>query len=91
MAQGQHKAKTTASQLLKKVNKNKISRGIRAAPKSQMLLKEREMQRKLAARNIQNTESQMAMKAGQTGKLTIMKPIADKAINAKKENEKKKK
>ncbi len=73
--------KKPTSQLAQKVNKktNRIQRGIKAAPKSQALLKEREMQRKLAAKNIQNTEAQMALKAGQTGKLTIMKPIADKA------------
>lgn len=89
MAQGQHKAKST-SQIMKAVKKqggSKIQRGVRKAPKSQNLQKEKAMQKKLSARNIQNTEAQMALKAGSTGKLTIMKPIADLA---KKEAEKKK-
>jgi hypothetical protein len=85
MPQKQVKQKTT-SQLLKKVhnNPNRIQRGKKATPKSHLLLKEREMQRKLSAKNIQNTEAQMAAKAGQTGKLTIMKSIADKAIKESK-------
>lgn len=37
------------------------------------------MQKKLSARNIQNTERQMSVKAASTGKLTIMKTVADKA------------
>jgi hypothetical protein len=88
----QKQLKKSTSQLAKKVNKksNRIQRGMKATPKSHLVLKEREMQRKLAAKNIQNTEAQMALKAGQTGKLTIMKPIADKAIREKEQAEKQK-
>ncbi|KAJ3261330.1 hypothetical protein HK103_005938 [Boothiomyces macroporosus] len=88
MAQGQHKPKSSAKQN-KVVKNNRVSRGIRKAPKSQALQKEIAMQKKLSARNIQNTEKQMSVKAASTGKLTIMKSIADKA--AKETTDKKKK
>ncbi|KAJ1327208.1 hypothetical protein BSLG_010550 [Batrachochytrium salamandrivorans] len=38
-------------------------------------------QKKLASTNIKNTESLMASRAGATGKLTILKGIADKATD----------
>jgi hypothetical protein len=87
MAQKQIKPKSV-SQLAKaqiaKKSANQASRGIRINPKKAVLIKEKAIQKKLSARNIQNTERQMAVKAGQTGKLTIMKRVADEAKDVKK-------
>lgn len=61
MAQGQHKQKSisqTAKKASQKVNK-RVSRGIRIAPKSAAAVKQKKMEKKLSARNIQNTEIQM--------------------------------
>lgn len=92
MVQGQIKQKSSGSILAKQAGKQnkRISRGMRVAPKSQGAQKEKAMQKKLSARNIQNTEIQMSVKAASTGKLTIMKGIADKAMRDKKEAEIKK-
>ena len=92
MAQGQHKQKTTLqlTAIQKKLGANRIQRGQRAAPKSALGQKHKEMQRKLGARNIQNTEIQMSLKAASTGKLTIMKSVADAALRDKKAKEDKK-
>ncbi|KAJ3289535.1 hypothetical protein HDU76_007518, partial [Blyttiomyces sp. JEL0837] len=64
------------------------------APKKANLAKQVKLQKKLSAQTIQDTERQMAAKAGATGKLTIMKGVADKAIKelsdkAAKKNKKK--
>ena len=94
MAQGQHKAKSASQQqkIAKKLGVNRVQRGQRKAPKSNLAIKEKKMQKKLGARNIQNTEIQMSMKAASTGKLTIMKSIADKALlQDKKDKDAKKK
>jgi Protein of unknown function (DUF2462) len=93
MAQGQHKAKTATQQLkiAKKLGANRVQRGQRKAPKSNLGIKEKKMQKKLGARNIQNTEIQMSLKAASTGKLTIMKSVAEKALKEKKEKDSKKK
>ncbi|KAI8899060.1 hypothetical protein BC833DRAFT_587296 [Globomyces pollinis-pini] len=88
MAQGQLKPKSIVQQ--EKIGKKssvKHQRGMRIAPKQNSLVKRKMMQKKLQARNIQNTEAQMAVKAQSTGKLTIMKKTA---IEAKKDQDVKK-
>jgi Protein of unknown function (DUF2462) len=82
MAQGQHKAKSS-SLLARQAQKKKgtvAARGIRIAPKDAGLIAQKRMQKRLSSRNIAHTESVMAAKAGATGKLTIMKKIADSKL-----------
>ena len=86
MAQGAHKQKSTSAimkqqqQLAKSKNSGRIVRGLKSNPKQGThLAKEKKMEKKLNSKNIQNLEYQMALKAGQTGKLTLMKGLADKA------------
>ncbi|KAJ3297205.1 hypothetical protein HK104_000722 [Borealophlyctis nickersoniae] len=49
------------------------------APKKQALISQKSLSKKLAARSITQTEKLMAARAGATGKLTIMKPVAEQA------------
>ncbi|TPX71538.1 hypothetical protein SpCBS45565_g01001 [Spizellomyces sp. 'palustris'] len=49
------------------------------APKSKTLITQKNLQKKLAAKAIVQTEQLMAARAGATGKLTIMKSVAQKA------------
>ncbi|KAI9093034.1 hypothetical protein DFS34DRAFT_631369 [Phlyctochytrium arcticum] len=49
------------------------------APKAKSLITQKNLQKKLSARSIVQTESLMAARAGATGKLTIMKSLANKA------------
>jgi hypothetical protein len=85
MAQGQQKKSKPAT---KNPAKNqRISRGIRKAPKAtknnEQLIKQKKMEKKLQAKNIQNLETQMAVKAASSGRLSIMKKVADQAKNDK--------
>ncbi|KAL2919272.1 hypothetical protein HK105_200915 [Polyrhizophydium stewartii] len=65
-----------ASKAAKKVEPH---RGRRIAPKSATVIEHKKMQKKLTAASIVATESLMAARAGATGKLTIMKSVAEKA------------
>ncbi|EGF81295.1 hypothetical protein BATDEDRAFT_87545 [Batrachochytrium dendrobatidis JAM81] len=77
MVQGQKKPKSVlASKSTKKSNEH--HRGKRVAPKSAGIIKQKSIQKKLASANIKNTESLMAVRAGATGKLTILKDVAEK-------------
>ncbi|KAJ3044477.1 hypothetical protein HDV00_001904 [Rhizophlyctis rosea] len=49
------------------------------APKSRKLITQKNLQKKLSSGSIAATEKIMAARAGATGKLTIMKGLADKA------------
>lgn len=72
------------------VKKKVAHRGIRIAPKDSHLVLQKKMQKKLASRNIANTESLMAARAEATGKLTIMKKVGEAALEKlRKEKEKK--
>ena len=70
--------------------KSKAARGIRIAPKDKGLAKKKAMQKKLTSRNMVHTETLMAARAGATGKLTIMKKAADKALEKARVNMEKK-
>ncbi|KAI8905048.1 hypothetical protein EDD86DRAFT_212130 [Gorgonomyces haynaldii] len=76
MVQGQIKKQ---SPLVQK-KKSKAARGIKIAPKNQKEATKRSLQKKLSSKTIVHTETLMAARAGATGKLTIMKNTADKAL-----------
>lgn len=93
MAQGTTKKQTTSVLARKAAQKRGTiaARGIRIAPKTSALISQKKMQKKLSSRNITHTESLMAARAGATGKLTIMKGVADKALETAKAKENAKK
>ncbi|KAI8849070.1 hypothetical protein BC829DRAFT_392794 [Chytridium lagenaria] len=85
MVQGQIKSKPGVG-AKKKTSPGPKRGGTKIAPKKATLQKQLTMKKKLAATAIVQTERQIAAKAGSTGKLTIMRNVADKAIKeAKKE------
>ncbi|KAI8615948.1 hypothetical protein BC830DRAFT_1168178 [Chytriomyces sp. MP71] len=83
MAQGLIKksgpAKKSVQQDKKSLGKTKRG-GVAIAPKKAALVRQTALRKKLTAGATTETERQMAAKAGSTGKLTIMKPIADRGI-----------
>ncbi|KAJ3051426.1 hypothetical protein HK097_007546 [Rhizophlyctis rosea] len=93
MAQGAIK-NAGASALKKQQEKKSLGpkrrEGKHIAPKKRALVTQKNLQKKLSAKSISQTEKLMAARAGATGKLTIMKGIADKANAEQKEKAKKK-
>ncbi|KAJ3015657.1 hypothetical protein HKX48_004446 [Thoreauomyces humboldtii] len=57
----------------------KAREGKYIAPKARNLVTHKNLQKKLSARSIVQTERLMAARAGATGKLTIMKTLGEKA------------
>ncbi|KAI9353865.1 hypothetical protein BDR26DRAFT_849370, partial [Obelidium mucronatum] len=72
-------ASKTVQQQKKDLGKTKRG-GVAIAPKKAALIKNRALRKKLTAGATTDTERQMAAKAGSTGKLTIMKSVADKGL-----------
>ncbi|KAF9439105.1 hypothetical protein BGZ76_011343 [Entomortierella beljakovae] len=61
------------------------------APKNNVLIKQKSTQKKLSAQINKNIETVMATRAGATGKLTIMKGLADAGLAAERKARGKKK
>ncbi|KAI8844088.1 hypothetical protein HDU81_007022 [Chytriomyces hyalinus] len=83
MAQGLIKKASTAAKSVHQQKKalGKTKRGGTAiAPKNLALVRQKALTKKLSAGTMTDTERQMAAKAGSTGKLTIMRPIADRGL-----------
>ncbi|KAJ3217799.1 hypothetical protein HDU67_007216 [Dinochytrium kinnereticum] len=80
MVQGQLKPKAGGAGVKKKASPGPKRGGTKIAPKKAQLVRQLQMKKKLTASTIVATERQMAAKAGATGKLTIMRDVADKAI-----------
>eukprot|EP00842_Homolaphlyctis_polyrhiza_P000952 jgi/Hompol1/1858/HPOL_005755-RA len=87
MVQGAKKQSSSilAAKVSKKTeSQSKPHRGKNIAPKDTALIRKKKLQQKLRANSITNLESTMAAKAGSTGKLTIMRSVADSAKEAAK-------
>ncbi|KAG0253938.1 hypothetical protein BGZ95_006174, partial [Linnemannia exigua] len=68
---------------VKKKNTGLLRKGARDyAPKHNVLIKQKSTQKKLSAQINKNIETVMATRAGATGKLTIMKSLADAGLAA---------
>ncbi|KAJ3071532.1 hypothetical protein HDU98_005197 [Podochytrium sp. JEL0797] len=81
MAQGLIKAKTSSASKSTQQQKKDLGKtkrgGTAIAPKKKALIKNLSLRKRLTAGAITDTERQMAAKAGSTGKLHIMKSIAE--------------
>ncbi|KAJ2963785.1 hypothetical protein NQZ79_g1239 [Umbelopsis isabellina] len=85
MAQGQlKKTKAPANKNVKNLSKPKKGAKV-IAPKQKVLVKQKQIVKKLSASINRNIERQMAVKAGAVGKLTIMKKLADEGAEASKD------
>ncbi|KAF8926141.1 hypothetical protein CPB97_004872 [Podila verticillata] len=83
MAQKVIKKSNVTKDSIKKQNTGLLRKGARAyAPKSNVLIKQKTTQKKLSAQINKNIETVMATRAGATGKLTIMKGLADAGMAA---------
>ncbi|KAG9067721.1 hypothetical protein KI688_011308 [Linnemannia hyalina] len=83
MAQKVIKKSNVVKDNVKKQNTGLLRKGARSyAPKSNMLIKQKSTQQRLSAQINKNIETVMATRAGATGKLTIMKSLADAGLAA---------
>ncbi|KAG0371375.1 hypothetical protein BC939DRAFT_449709 [Gamsiella multidivaricata] len=83
MAQKVIKKSNVTKDTVKKQNSGLLRKGARSyAPKSNVLIKQKSTQKKLSAQINKNIETVMATRAGATGKLTIMKGLADAGLAA---------
>ncbi|KAK3827440.1 MAG: hypothetical protein J3Q66DRAFT_320270 [Benniella sp.] len=83
MAQKVIKKSNVTKDSTKKTNTGVLRKGARSyAPKSDVLIKQKSTQKKLSAQINKNIETVMATRAGATGKLTIMKSLADAGLEA---------
>ncbi|KAF9920574.1 hypothetical protein FBU30_009564 [Linnemannia zychae] len=83
MAQKVIKKSNVVKDNVKKNNTGILRKGARTfAPKSNVLIKQKSTQKKLSAQINKNIETVMATRAGATGKLTIMKSLADAGLEA---------
>ncbi|KAG9320350.1 hypothetical protein KVV02_002083 [Mortierella alpina] len=83
MAQKVIKKSNVTKDSHKKQNTGLLRKGARAyAPKSNVLIKQKSTQKRLSAQINKNIETVMATRAGATGKLTIMKGLADAGLAA---------
>ncbi|KAF9081002.1 hypothetical protein BGX29_009442 [Mortierella sp. GBA35] len=83
MAQKVIKKSNVSKDSAKKQNTGLLRKGARSyAPKSNVLIKQKSTQKKLSAQINKNIETVMATRAGATGKLTIMKSLADAGLEA---------
>ncbi|KAF9941730.1 hypothetical protein BGZ65_001738 [Modicella reniformis] len=82
MAQKTIKKSNVTKDSVKK-NTGVLRKGARTyAPKNNVLIKQKTTQKKLSAQINKNIETVMATRAGATGKLTIMKSLADAGLEA---------
>ncbi|KAG0234922.1 hypothetical protein B0O80DRAFT_426243 [Mortierella sp. GBAus27b] len=82
MAQKVIKKSNVSKDSVKK-NTGLLRKGARTyAPKKNVLIKQKSTQKKLSAQINKNIETVMATRAGATGKLTIMKGLADAGMEA---------
>ncbi|CAO3586254.1 unnamed protein product [Absidia cylindrospora] len=90
MAQGSLKKVTKPVKKNARQKQVKMKKGSRTiAPKQNVLVKQKSLEKKLTAQINKNIEKQMSVKANAIGKLTIMKGLAESS--AKEMNDKKKK
>ncbi|KAF9581212.1 hypothetical protein BGW38_001859 [Lunasporangiospora selenospora] len=83
MAQKAFKKSNVTKDSIKKKPTGLLRKGARTyAPKNNVLIKQKTTAKKLSAQINKNIETVMATRAGSTGKLTIMKGIADAGIAA---------
>ncbi|KAF9969452.1 hypothetical protein BGZ73_008196 [Actinomortierella ambigua] len=83
MAQKAPKKTNVQKNSAKKQGTGIVKKGARAvAPKKNVLVKQLATQKKLSAQINKNIETVIAARAGATGKLTIMKKVADAGIAA---------
>ncbi|KAF9135402.1 hypothetical protein BGW39_003199 [Mortierella sp. 14UC] len=83
MAQKVIKKSNVSKDQVKKQNTGLLRKGARSyAPKSNVLIKQKSTQKKLSAQINKNIETVMATRAGATGKLTMMKSLADAGLAA---------
>ncbi|KAG0228877.1 hypothetical protein BGW42_001887 [Actinomortierella wolfii] len=83
MAQKAPKKTNVQKNAVKKQTSGIVKKGGRSvAPKKSSLVKQRATQKKLTAQINKNIETVMAARAGATGKLTIMKKVAEAGIAA---------
>ncbi|KAG0044278.1 hypothetical protein BGZ83_010479 [Gryganskiella cystojenkinii] len=83
MAQKVLKKSNVTKDSIKKQPTGLLRKGARSyAPKNNVLIKQKSTQKKLSAQINKNIETVMATRAGATGKLTIMKGLADAGIAA---------
>ncbi|KAG0348021.1 hypothetical protein BG004_006315 [Podila humilis] len=83
MAQKVIKKSNVTKDSIKKQNTGMLRKGGKSyAPKNNVLIKQKSTQKKLSAQINKNIETVMATRAGATGKLTIMKGLADAGLAA---------
>ncbi|KAF9164268.1 hypothetical protein DFQ27_000330 [Actinomortierella ambigua] len=83
MAQKAPKKSNVQKNAVKKQGTGIVKKGARAiAPKKSVLVKQAATQKKLSTQINKNIENVIAARAGATGKLTIMKKVADAGIAA---------
>ncbi|KAG0246753.1 hypothetical protein BG011_002356 [Mortierella polycephala] len=83
MAQKVIKKSNVSKDSVKKQATGLLRKGARSyAPKHNVLIKQKTTQKKLSAQINKNIETVMATRAGATGKLTIMKSLADAGLAA---------